>query len=155
MLRRDKTGGPVVTLDYKVDKVIIGDIVAGCTGCAVAPLRCVVVRPNVGNTTHFQYRQLMARDRSGPPTQRHLGSEWHNDLQRCQRQAPDNAPHRLLGNTRHGELCEYQGNDFAVLVARKQLTTGSVRYVQARRARGDRLQVRASIVLRVELDIAC
>ncbi|KAL8286857.1 hypothetical protein RQP46_003863 [Phenoliferia psychrophenolica] len=38
MLRRDKTGGPVITLDYKVDKVVIGDIVAGCVACVVAPL---------------------------------------------------------------------------------------------------------------------
>ena len=38
MLRRDKTGGPVITLDYKVNQVVIGDIVAGCVACVVAPL---------------------------------------------------------------------------------------------------------------------
>ncbi|KAM0753376.1 hypothetical protein T439DRAFT_379067 [Meredithblackwellia eburnea MCA 4105] len=38
VLRRDACGGPVLTLDAKAGKAVIGDLVRGCTECASVPI---------------------------------------------------------------------------------------------------------------------
>ncbi|KAM0750336.1 hypothetical protein T439DRAFT_381037 [Meredithblackwellia eburnea MCA 4105] len=39
ILRRDGSGGPVITLDYKASRVVFTDTVAGCTACVTSSLR--------------------------------------------------------------------------------------------------------------------
>ncbi|KAI5481717.1 hypothetical protein MNV49_002943 [Pseudohyphozyma bogoriensis] len=65
ILRRDASGGPVVTLDWKAGLAVITDSVVGCSACVTAPLNGFVNKPiyhsmnityGVGGTISYKAR---------------------------------------------------------------------------------------------------